>query len=168
MELPQLCWLFRWKTCNDQSTTEFKLFVPQLQGLFSIVLMALVDTDYHFIYVDMGDFGSNGDSGIFRNCPLGKNLIEANLDLPSPKWLPGWPVGGALPHCLAGDKAIPLQVDLMRPFPRGKKEKQLPYNKIFNYQLSRARQIVENAFGTLVQWWRVFDRRISVDDHNVI
>ena len=60
-------------------------------------------------------------------------------------------------------------MDLMRPFPRGKKEKQLPYNKmIFNYRLSRARRIVENAFGILVQWWRVFDRRICMDDHNVM
>ena len=37
------------------------------KGFFSIVLMALVDADYRFIYVDVRDFRSNGDSGIFRN-----------------------------------------------------------------------------------------------------
>ena len=44
------------------------------KGFFSIVLMALVDADYKFIYIDVGDYGSNGDSGIFRNRPLGKEF----------------------------------------------------------------------------------------------
>ena len=57
--------------------------------------MTLVDADYRFIYVDVdvGDFRRNGDSGIFWNCPLGKNFMEGNFDLPPPKHLPGWPVG---------------------------------------------------------------------------
>ena len=130
------------------------------KGFFSIVLMALVDADYRFIYIDVGDFGSNGDGGIFKNCLLGINFMEGTLDVPPPKRLPGWPEGGALPHCLVADEAFPLHMDLMRPFPRGKKQQQLPYSKmIFNYHLSRARRIVENAFGILVQRWRVFDRR---------
>ena len=139
------------------------------KGFFSIVLMALVDADYRFIYIDVGDFGSNGDGGIFKNCPLGINFMEGTLDVPPPKRLPGWPEGGALPHCLVADEAFPLRMDLMRPFPRGKKQQQLPYNKmIFNYRLSRARRIVENAFRILVQRWRVFEHRICMDDHNVI
>ena len=72
-------------------------------------------------------------------------------------------------HFIVGDEAFPLRMDLMRPFPRGKKENRLPYNKmIFNYRLSRARHIVENAFGILVQRFRVYDRRICMDDHNVV
>ena len=53
----------------------------------------------------------------------------------------------------------------MRPYPRGKKKDRLSYDKsTFNYRLSRARRIVENAFGILAQRFSVFDRRL----HNVI
>ena len=55
--------------------------------------------------------------------------MEGNLDLPPPKHLPGWPVGGALPHCFVGDEAFSLCMDLMRPFPRGKKESQFHTTK---------------------------------------
>ena len=51
---------------------------------------------------------------------LEKNFMEGNLDLPPPKRIPGWPVGGALPHCFVGDKAFPLRMDLMRPFPEAR------------------------------------------------
>ena len=139
------------------------------KNYFLIVLMALVDADYRFIFIDVGHYGSNGDSGIFRSCSLGQAFMAGNLNIPGPKRLPGWPQGGGLPHCIVGDEAFPLRMDLMRPFPRGKKENRLPYDKmIFNYRLSRARRIIENAFGILVQHFRVYDRRICMDDHNVV
>ena len=72
-------------------------------------------------------------------------------------------------RCIVGDEAFPLRMDLMQPFSKDKKGNRLPYKKmIFNYRLSRARHIVENAFGILVQRFRVYDRRICMDDHNVV
>ena len=139
------------------------------KGFFSIVLLALVDADYRFTYVDVGNYGSNGDAGIFKHSALGVAFVNGQLNIPGPKRLPGWPQGAGIPHCIVGDEAFPLRMDLMRPFPRGKKENRLPYEKtIFNYRVSRARRISENAFGILVQRFRVFDRRICMDDHNVV
>ena len=41
------------------------------KNYFSVVLMALVDHQYRFIFVDVGNYGSNSDSGIFRNSSFG-------------------------------------------------------------------------------------------------
>ena len=139
------------------------------KGFFSIVLMALVDADYCFIYIDVGNYGSNGDSGIFKNSALREAFTGNLLNIPRPKRLPVYLEGGALPHCIVADEAFPLRMDLMRPYPRSKKQNRLAYDKsIFNYRLSRARRIVENAFGILAQRFRMFDRRIHMDDHYVI
>ena len=70
--------------------------------------MALVDSDYRLTYVDVGNFGSNGDSGVFKARAFGQAFMQGNLHLPSPKELPGYPQGGALPHCIIADEAFPL------------------------------------------------------------
>ena len=139
------------------------------KGYFSINLIALVDADYRFTYVDVGNFGSNGDSGVFKASAFGQAFMEGNLHLPGPRELSGYPQGGTLPHCIVADEAFPLQMDILRPFPRKQGQDRLPYSKtIFNYRLSRARHIVENTFGILVQCFRVYDRRLCMGDHNVI
>ena len=56
--------------------------------------MALVDADYHFIYIDVGNYGSNGDSGIFKNSTFGEAFAGQLLNVQSPKRLPGYPDRG--------------------------------------------------------------------------
>ena len=136
---------------------------------FSVVLMALVDDSYKFTYVDVGNYRSNADSAIFRHSLFGLRFLQGQLALPPRKLLPEFPQAGLLPHCFVGDEAFPLRPDLMKPYPRGERGNKLPEDKlIFNYRLSRARRISENAFGILVQRWRVFDRRMCLSDHNAI
>ena len=136
---------------------------------FSVVLMALVDHAYKFIYVDVGNYGSNSDLGIFKHSAFGLKFMSNELQMPPPKMLPGFPQAGLLPHCIVGDEAFPLRHDLMKPYPRGQCGTKLSEDQlVFNYRLSRARRISENAFGILVQRWRVFDRRMAISDDNTI
>lgn len=51
---------------------------------FSIVLMAVVDADYCFITIDVGAYGKDSDSTIFKECPFGKKLYSEQLNLPAP------------------------------------------------------------------------------------
>ena len=138
------------------------------KGTFSVVHVALVNADYKFTCVDIGDYGSNSDGGIFKNSKFGQAFMNNELGIPGPKTLDNWPEWGVLPHCIVADEAFPLRCDLMRPYPWTKNRQTLPEDqKIFNYRLSRARRIVENAFGILAQRWRIFHRRINLLPKNV-
>ena len=139
------------------------------KGTFSVSLMAIVDSYYKFVVIDVGQYGSSADGGVFRRSEMGKRFYNRELNIPEPKQLPNAPHVGLIPHCIVGDEAFPLRIDLMRPYPRSSRNENLPQDKaIFNYRLSRARRIVENAFGILVQRWRLFNRRIQLDEENVV
>ena len=97
------------------------------KGTFSLVLMALVDADYRFTFIDIGDYGSQCDGAVFKYSNFGQQFINGELDIPGPKSLPNYPQGGVLPHCIVGDKAFPCRMDLMRPYPRGTKQNRLQW-----------------------------------------
>lgn len=52
---------------------------------YSIIMLALVDASYKFMYVDVGAHGADSDAGIFRKCGLEKD----NTHLPPSEPLPG-------------------------------------------------------------------------------
>uniref|UniRef100_A0A8C1MDJ0 DDE Tnp4 domain-containing protein n=1 Tax=Cyprinus carpio TaxID=7962 RepID=A0A8C1MDJ0_CYPCA len=103
---------------------------------FSIVLLALADAEYRFTFVQVGDFGRTSDGGVFS---------------------------GPLPYTMVGVAAFPLKTYLMRPFPGNRIPR---WRQMFNYRLSRARMIVECAFGILSSRWRVLHTRINVKPDN--
>lgn len=122
------------------------------KGFFSIVLLAVVDANYRFIYIDVGSYGKEGDSGVFEKSSLGKRFFEGTL-LPAPGQLPNSEL--VLPHVLVADEAFRLHTNMMRPYQR--EEALANKNKgTFNYRLCRARRTSENAFGLLSQVFRVF------------
>ena len=129
-------------------------------------MMTLVDASYRFIYVDIGEYGSNTDGSTFKYSNFGQVFLSGNLDIPPPKTLPNFPEEGLLPHCIVADEVFPLRCDLMQPFPHAQRFRIPQDEQIFNYRLSRARHIVENAFGMLVQRFCVFNRRIGLNADN--
>ena len=124
--------------------------------------MALVDCNYRFTYVDIGGYGSNSDSNVFRSLVFGNKLLNGKLDIPPPKPLPNFPTGGIVPHVIVADEAFPLTHNIMRPYPRFRQSSIPKDEAIYNYRLSRARMVVENAFGILAMRWRLFDRRLAL------
>jgi hypothetical protein len=65
------------------------------KGYYSIVLMAVVDANYNFIFADVGCQGRISDSGVMRNTLFWSKLVNGKLNLPKPKPLPssqGWKI----------------------------------------------------------------------------
>lgn len=125
------------------------------KGSHSIILLASVDFDYNFTVVDIGSCGRDSDGGVFSASNFGR-LIETNgIQIPTPR--PIRDTQQVTPFVFVADDAFPLKPNLMKPYARCN----LSYEKrIFNYRLSRARRIVENAFGILAARWRIFYRPI--------
>ena len=135
------------------------------KGYFSFVLLALVDANYKFIAVDIGSLGSNSDGGILVDSNLGKGLEMDALGIPQPEILPMHPQFGPLPYVIVGDEAFPLKSYMMRPYPGRQIERE---RMIFNYRLSRARRVSENAFGILASRFRIYHRSIEMKPSNLI
>lgn len=127
------------------------------KDFYSIVLLAVVDALYRFVWYDIGANGRNNDAGIFSCSSLAKALESNSVNIPAERNLPNTNI--SLPYMLVGDEAFPLKKYLIKPYPqRGLKEPE----KVFNYRLSRARRVSENAFGILVHRFRVLSHAISL------
>lgn len=132
------------------------------KNFHSIVLQAVVDADAKFLAVDVGDYGRNNDSGVFKVSSFGKLFFDNNLDLPAPRKLS--PDEFRFPYVFVADEAYPLTRNLMRPFSRNSLTRE---RRIYNYRHSRARRIVECAFGMLVKKFRMFETCFLIGPENV-
>lgn len=111
--------------------------------------------------VDIGNYGKNSDSSIFKNSNFYKKMIKKELPIPEDSVLPGTS-DYKLPYVIVGDEAFGLSHNVMRPYAG----KNLPIKKrVFNYRLSRARRYIECAFGIMSNKWRIFHRPLNVSEH---
>lgn len=123
----------------------------------SIVLMALVDANYKFLFVDVGSYGRISDGGVFNSCSLSAALDNNQLNIPTDIKLPGSDI--VCPYVIVADDAFAMRRHLVKPFSM----RNLTYEqRIFNYRLSRARRVVENAFGIMCSKFRVFSKAIPL------
>uniref|UniRef100_I3JLH2 DDE Tnp4 domain-containing protein n=1 Tax=Oreochromis niloticus TaxID=8128 RepID=I3JLH2_ORENI len=103
---------------------------------FSIILMAVVDANYKFVYASAGTQGRVSDAGVLAHSDLKEAMDTGTLNFPPADTLPG--TDAMMPHI------------------------------IYNYRLSRARRVVENAFGILANRFRVFRTTICLDPDKVV
>lgn len=127
---------------------------------FSIVLLAVADADYCFTAIDVGSYGRESDSNIFKNSMFGKHLHNRQLNIPAAQPLPNTN-NPDLPFVFVGDEAFGLSENLLRPYPRRNLNDS---ERIFNYRLTRARRFVECTFGILSSKWRIFCTGLLVDE----
>lgn len=84
------------------------------KNYFSIVLLAIVDVNYKFIYIDVGAFGKESDSTIFEKSNFFKKLENNELNIPKTQSLPG--TNTKMPYIFIGDEAFSLSSNVMRHF----------------------------------------------------
>ncbi|XP_065361951.1 uncharacterized protein LOC135955532 [Calliphora vicina] len=113
--------------------------------------MAVCDAKYPFIAASVGSYDSQSDGGIFRMCPFGESVLNNEVPVPLSKPLSVTSTS-QFPHYFIGDAAFPLRSNLMRPYPGTNLDRT---KTVFNYRLSRARRVIENAFGILAARWRI-------------
>lgn len=128
------------------------------KNYFSIVLMAICDSNYRFTYIDVGSYGKSSDSGIFKNSTFFKRLDEGKLNIPGDKALPN-SKNIVLPHVFVGDEAFGLSKNLMRPYGG---THLTATKRVYNYRLARARRYIECSFGIMTNKWRVLHRPLNV------
>lgn len=119
------------------------------KGFFSIIILALVDADYKFIWADVGSMGHMSDAQIFNDSELKECFDEGTINLPPPE--PMTNDDKHFPFFMLADDAFALRTYLMKPYSkRGMTDEE----RITNYRISRGRRVVENAFGILASRWQ--------------
>lgn len=107
--------------------------------------MGVADANYRFSYIDVGAYGSEGDASVFFKSDFGCSIIHDTIDLPEDTEI----FSKKLPFVFVADDAFPLTDRIMKPYTPPRNGTLTEQEKIFNYRLSRARRVVENAFGIL-------------------
>lgn len=119
------------------------------KGFFSVVILAVADADYKFLWADVGCPGSDSDCGIFNRSQLQPSLAHNTIGFPDPEPIPN--DDSDTGFFFIGDDAFPLRPYLLKPY----SERYLNIEeRVCNYRISRARRVVENAFGIMAMRFR--------------
>ena len=107
------------------------------KGFFSIVMLALLDGQYRFRWVDAGTAGSCSDAQIFNACQLKRRIEDGRIGFPDPA--PITQGGRDVPYFILADDAFALKTWLMKPNGRRMLTRE---EKIANYRISRGWRVL--------------------------
>ncbi|KAM3931632.1 uncharacterized protein RB166_004982 isoform 1-T4 [Leptodactylus fuscus] len=125
---------------------------------FSLVLMAVADTKYKFLAIDVGAYDSTGDARVMEAAQIKQKMLHDENSLPAPRPLPG--MTQPVPFVMVSDEAFNVTPCQLRPFPRKGLDTR---RRVFNYRLSRARRYIECTFGILIKKWKILGSSIQLD-----
>ena len=122
------------------------------KNFYSVILMAMVDSNYQFIWGSCGFPGNSHDSVIFQSTDLWANIMQNEAILKIGKQIEGIHI----PALILVDSAFPLKFWMLKTYSNAMLT---PKQRCFNYRLSRARMVTEGAYGQLKGRWRVLHRK---------
>lgn len=149
------------KHITFQSLRKDGSYFYNYKGTNSIVLLALADADCRFIYIDVGCNGRTHDAGVLLQSGFRKVLDNADKYFPNDKIIGN---GRKLPYVIIGDDAFPLQTHIMKPY---SSNTNVTERRIFNLRLSRARHVVEQAFGIMSNRFKIFQGKMNLSVEKV-
>ena len=127
------------------------------KGYHSIIMQAVVDSNYIFRDVVIGWPGSVHDARVLSNSSI---YQKGNNDQLFPE-IPAKQIQGEnVSPFIIGDPAYPLLPWLMKPYQVSSNSP--PAERVFNYSLSRARMTVENTFGRWKGRFARFLKRVDM------
>lgn len=130
------------------------------KSYYSVVLFAIVNANYEYLYIHTGTNGRVSDGGVIQETDFYDKLENGLLNLPPSSILRNSQIRA--PYVFIGDDAFQLSEHVMKPY---RKDINSPRDeKIFNYRLCRARRTVENTFGITACRFRVLLSTISLLD----
>lgn len=120
----------------------------------TITCQAVCDGDLTFLCIDAGFPGSIHDCRMLEHSWLFSHVEdEGMLNTPTTK------IGDTeISPYLLGDPAYPLVKWIMKPYEYGTRDQN---KKKFNYELSRARSVIERAFGLLKGRFRILMKKME-------
>ena len=115
LELSKFHWLDGWKAHYDKTANKNSgFYFFNYKGNFRIVLLALVDENYRFIYVNVGYNTRISDGGVLWASSLSYALHKDILRISAPKSPSDYDT--ALLYVIAADDAFPMQGNMMKPY----------------------------------------------------
>ena len=176
------------KHCRIDPPLQSGSMFRNYKDTFSIVLLALVDAQLRFIFVDIGTNGRASDRGIWNKSDLKKCLDNNTMSIPGPSRIHG--TAQEFPYVILGDEGFTLSERLLIPYPKDALSNRRD-RRIFNYRLvrlifcpetimmyeticantfyftvhrlSRGRRCSENAFGVLGARFQIFRAPMRYD-----
>ena len=116
------------------------------KGFFSVVMLALVDGQYRFRWVDADTAGSLSDAQILNAYQLKRKTDDGRIGFPDPVHITQG--GRDVPYFILADDAFALKTWLIKTYGRRMVTRE---ERIANYRILRGRRVVENLLASWSQ-----------------
>ena len=100
MECPPCIWTLEGKHIAMKEPNKSGSEYYNYNYFFSLILLALVKTEYRFLLIESGSSGSCSDKQIFNRRDSGEQIEDGSLGLPAPE--PLWDGGPELHYFMPG------------------------------------------------------------------